>query len=167
MRRPGAHRRRPRIALPVGHVPGHWTVHTFPPHAAVIRHGHIREDRVVTDGLHGVRICLVVGAGRYAEIAGLRIDGPEAAVGPDVDPGDVFAHGPDSPALRLEGRFQHREVGLAARARERTSDVGDVTLWRLEPEDEHVLGHPALVATHRGGDPQRMALLAEERVAAI
>jgi hypothetical protein len=29
-------------------------------------------------------------------------------------------------------------------------------------EDQHVLGEPALVARHHAGDPQRVALLAEQ-----
>ena len=38
---------------------------------------------------------------------------------------------------------------------------------RGELEDEHVLGQPALVAGHHRGDAQRVALLAEQRVAAV
>ncbi len=40
-------------------------------------------------------------------------------------------------------------------------------LGRGQFEDQHVLGQPALVAGHRRGDPQREALLAEQRVAAV
>ena len=42
-----------------------------------------------------------------------------------------------------------------------------LALGRGELEDQHVLGHPALVARHRRGDPQREALLAEQGVAAV
>ena len=42
-----------------------------------------------------------------------------------------------------------------------------VALRRGQLQDQHVLGHPALVARHRRGDPQREALLAEQRVAAV
>ena len=64
-------------------------------------------------------------------------------------------------------RDQHREVGLAAGARERAGDVLDLALGRGELEDQHVLGQPALVARHDRGDAQREALLAEQRVAAV
>ena len=38
---------------------------------------------------------------------------------------------------------------------------------RGDAEDEHVLGHPALVAGHGRGDAQGEALLAEQGVAAV
>ena len=38
---------------------------------------------------------------------------------------------------------------------------------RGDLEDEHVLGQPALVPRHHRGDPQRVALLAEQRVPAV
>ncbi len=40
-------------------------------------------------------------------------------------------------------------------------------LGRGQLEDQHVLGEPALVARHDRGDAQRVALLAEQRVAAV
>ena len=107
----------------------------------------------------------LAGAGRDAEEAGLGVDRVEAAVVAELHPGDVVADRLDLPAL--ERRDEHREVGLAAGARERAGDVLDLTLGRRELEDEHVLGHPALVAGHRRGDAQREALLAEQRVAAV
>jgi hypothetical protein len=64
-------------------------------------------------------------------------------------------------------RDHHREVGLAAGARERRRDVGLLAPADSRPEDQHVLGHPALVAGDVGGDAQREALLAEQRVAAV
>ena len=51
--------------------------------------------------------------------------------------------------------------------REGAGDVLDLPLGRGELEDQHVLGHPALVARHHRGDAQREALLAEQRVAAV
>src|ERR671939_565203 len=42
---------------------------------------------------------------------------------------------------------------------------GDFSMARLVLP--HALGQPALVAAHRGGDPQREALLPEQRIAAI
>ncbi|GAA4964412.1 hypothetical protein GCM10023238_35050 [Streptomyces heliomycini] len=46
-------------------------------------------------------------------------------------------------------------------------DVLRLTGGRGELEDEHVLGEPALVAGHDGGDAQGVALLAEQGVAAV
>ena len=43
----------------------------------------------------------------------------------------------------------------------------DLALGRGQLQDQHVLGHPALVAGHDRRDPQREALLAEQRVAAV
>ena len=42
-----------------------------------------------------------------------------------------------------------------------------VSLRRGQLQDQHVLGHPALVAGHHRRDPQRKALLAQQRVAAV
>ena len=50
---------------------------------------------------------------------------------------------------------------------ERGGDVGLLALRVLDAEDQHVLGHPALVARDVRGDPQREALLAQQRVAAV
>ena len=66
-----------------------------------------------------------------------------------------------------QGRLQHGEVGLAARARERRREVPHVALGRGQLEDQHVLGQPALVARHDARDAQGEALLAEQGVAAI
>jgi hypothetical protein len=46
-------------------------------------------------------------------------------------------------------------------------DVVHLLLGRGELEDQHVLGEPALVAAHDAGDAQRVALLAQQRVAAV
>ena len=64
-------------------------------------------------------------------------------------------------------RLQHGQVGLAARRRERRRDVVDLLRRRGQLEDQHVLGEPALVPRLHRGDPQRVALLAEQRVAAV
>ena len=107
------------------------------------------------------------GAGRDAEEAGLGVDGAQPAVGVGLDPGDVVADGPDLPAVEALGRDQHGEVGLAAGAGEGGGDVGLLAVRDLDAEDEHVLGHPALVARDVGGDAQGEALLAEQRIAAV
>src|SRR6056297_1788928 len=43
----------------------------------------------------------------------------------------------------------------------------DLAVRALDADDEHVLGQPALLAGLPAGDAQRMALLAEQRVAAV
>jgi hypothetical protein len=81
---------------------------------------------------------------------------------------------PKKPASGLMARSwdHHGEVGLAAGGREGGGDVGLLggavgALGGFDAEDEHVLGHPALVAGDVGGDAQGEALLAEEGVAAV
>ena len=102
---------------------------------------------------------------RDAEEARLGVDRVEAPVLAELHPRDVVADRLDRPVL--ERRDQHREVGLAARAREGARDVLDAPVGRGELEDQHVLGHPALVAGHDRGDAQGQALLAQQRVAAV
>ncbi len=117
------------------------------------------------DGLHRVRVGAPVGAGRDAEEAELGVDRVEPAVLAESHPGDVVTDGLGAPAR--DGGLQHREVGLAARRRERRGDEVRLVLRRDQLEDQHVLGEPALVVRHRRGDPQRVALLAQQRVAAV
>ena len=109
-------------------------------------------------------VCSLV-PGRDAEEAVLGVDRPQPAVLADPHPGDVVAERLDLPAR--DGRLEHREVGLAAGARERRGDVLGDALGAGQLEDQHVLGQPALVAGHHAGDAQRVALLAEQRVAAV
>ena len=156
---------RPVVALPVDGVLGLLGGHALPPHVAVVGQRRVGEDRVALDGDHRLRVGLIARAGRDAEEAGLGVDRVEAPVVAELHPGDVVADGLDRPAL--ERRDEHREVRLAGGRRERAGDVLHPTLRRGELEDEHVLGHPALVAGHDRGDPQRQALLAQQRVAAV
>ncbi len=139
----------------------------LPPDVAVHGAGHVREERVLADARHGVGVGLGVRARDHAEVAGLGIHRPQAAVGPDAHPGDVVAHGADLPARELLGRDQHGEVGLAAGRREGRGHVADLALGALGLEDEHVLGEPALLLREVGADAERQALLAEQRVAAV
>jgi hypothetical protein len=127
----------------------------------------VGEDGVPGDGLHGVGVRLHAGARRDAEVAGLGVDRPQAAVVADAHPGDVVAHGPDLPPAEALGRDHHGEVGLAALAGEGGGDVGGLALGALEAEDEHVLGEPALLVAEVAADAQRQALLAEQDVAAV
>src|SRR5207253_49978 len=65
------------------------------------------------------------------------------------------------------GRDEHGEVRLAAGAREGSRHVVALALGRLDPDDEHVLGEPALALPEDARDPEREALLPEERVAPV
>ena len=102
--------------------------HPLPPDVAVVGLRAVGEDRVRADRRHRVRVGLLAGARRDAEEAGLRVDRVQPAVVAELHPGDVVADRLDLPA-RDRGD-QHREVGLAARARERRGDVLDVALGR-------------------------------------
>ena len=93
---------RPIVALPVDGVLRRIAVHAFPPHVAVVGERDVREDRVLLDRLHRVRIRLVIRARRDAEEAGLGIDGVELAVVARLDPGDVVADRRHFPAFLLE-----------------------------------------------------------------
>ncbi len=64
-------------------------------------------------------------------------------------------------------RHQHREIGLAASGRESAGDVVRAAFGALHAHDQHVLGEPAFVARLPARDAQRVALLAEQRVAAV
>ncbi len=156
---------RPVAALPVDRVGRRRDAHPLPPDIAVVGERAVGHDRVFLDRLHRHRVRLVRGARRDAEEARLGIDRVEAAVGADLHPGDVVAD-----ALRLparDRRLHHRQVGLAAGRREGGGDVELLPLRTDQPQDQHVLGHPALAPGHGRGDAQREALLAEQGVAAV
>ena len=157
----------PGLPLPVQEERRGDVVLPLPPWHAVGGHGHVREDRVARDRGECVRVGLRPGAGHDAEEAGLRVHRPEPAVGAGPQPGDVVAHRAHLVAAAFERRDQHGEVRLAAGRGEGRADVVDLPVGQLELEDEHVLGHPALVAGHGRGDAQREALLAQEGVAAV
>ena len=89
----------------------------------------------------------------------------QAAVVAELHPGDVVTdrlHRPPG-----QGWDEHGHVGLTARRREGGGYVGLLALRRGKPEDEHVLGQPAVVPGHSGGDPQGEALLAQQGVTAV
>ena len=155
---------RPVVALPVDRMLRRLTGHALPPDVAVVGQGAVGEDRVLLDRLHGVRVGLVTGAGCDAEEACLGVDGVKPPVGAELHPGDVVAHSLDGPALEL--RDQHRQIRLARGRREGPVDVLDLALWRGQLDDQHVLRQPALVAGHHRGNPEREALLTEQRVPA-
>ena len=156
---------RPVLALPVDEMRGRLVRQALPPDVAVIGEGNVRVDAVRVQGLHGIGVRLHAGARRDTEETGLGVDGVQAPVITESHPGDVIADCLDLPAGH--GGLEHREVGLAAGGWERRRDVVDRLLRRGQLQDEHVLGEPALVASHCRCDAQRKALLAEERVAAV
>ncbi|CVN70124.1 Uncharacterised protein [Streptococcus pneumoniae] len=162
----GAGLGRPVVAAPVGEVLGDLVRHALPPHAAVVGEGDVGEDGVALgDRAHGVRVGGPAGAGGDAEVAGLRVDHAELAVLAGADPGDVVAQGLGLPAL--DRGVDEGEVGLAAGRGEGAGDVVGPALGVGQLEDQHVLGEPGLVPGHHGGDAQRVALLAEQGVAAV
>ena len=125
---------------------------------------------VALQARHAVGVGLLVGAGRDAEVTGFGIDRIQAAVGARLDPCDVVADRRDLPAVEAGRRNQHREVGLAAGAREGGRDVvlpasGAVTpstsMCSASQPDDFV------ACAHDRCDAQREALLAEQRIAAV
>ena len=142
--------------------------HAFPPHAAVRRQRDVGEDACCAPASpwrSGLVFTDVPGATPKKPASGLMAR--RRPFGVRLDPGDVVADGPDLPALETVGRNQHREIGLAAGAGEGRRDVGLLALRILHAEDQHVLGHPAFIARDVGGDAQREAFLAQQRVAAV
>ena len=116
----------PIVALPVDEMIWGWA-ETFPPDVAVVGEGYVGEDGVLADGLDGDRVGAHGGAWGDAEEAVFRVDGVEAAIFADVQPGDVVADGLNFPAW--QGWHEHGEVGLAAGAREGGADVLDAAFW--------------------------------------
>src|SRR6266704_1951688 len=64
----------------------------------------------------------------------------------------------------------HAMSSPTVNARQPGSEAGGISMARLvflQAHDQHVLGEPALGARLPAGDTQRVALLAEQRVAAV
>ncbi len=152
--------------------------HALPPDAAVgfavgaDGEGDVSEDGVAVERRHGVGVGLHRGARSYAEEACLGIDSAELAAGIGLDPCNVVAHRPDLPSLESGRGNEHGEVGLAAGGGEGGGEVGLLGVATgigrcFNANDEHVFGHPSLVARNVGGDAQGEALLAQQGVAAI
>ena len=159
----------PRLALPVERVCRRVLIEPFPPDGAVRLENDVREDGIPARRGEGVGVRFLARAGSDAEKAVFGVDGPEPAVRAGAQPGDIVADAPALPALLAprRRRNEHREVGLAAGGRERAADIPDFALGVLHAENEHVLGKPPLFAAQRGGNAQREAFLAEQRVAAV
>ncbi len=141
--------------------------HALPPHVAVVGQRHVGEDDVARQTRHAVGIGQRVGAGCDTKIARLRVDRVQAPVRPGLDPRDVVTDGGHLPALEALGRHKHGEVGLAAGAGEGGGNVVALALGAGHAQNQHVLGEPPLVAPHDGGDTQRQAFFAQQRVATI
>ena len=155
----------PLVAVPVDALLGRGDAHALPPDVAVGGEDAVGEDGVLLAGVQGVGVGVHRGAGGHAKETGLGVDGVEAAVVADAHPGDVVTDAAHLPAR--QGGHHHRQVGLAAGGGEGGGDVVGLSLGRGEAEDEHVLGHPTLVARLHRGDAQGQALLAEQGVAAV
>ena len=160
----------PVFALPVDQVI--WPMagvffHAFPPDIAVVGQTHVGEDDVFVQTGHAIRVGVKVGAGSDAEITGFRVDGAQIAIGTWLDPCDVVADGGDFPAVKTGGRYQHGEIGFATCAGKSRCDMVFFALRIGQPEDQHVLGQPALVAAHVGGDAQCKTFFAQQSIAAI
>src|SRR5690606_24172868 len=104
-----------------------------------------------------------------SDLTGLGIDGVQASVVAVLQPGDVVADGFDLPALGGQFRRgnQHGEVRLSAGTGKGGADPGLSPLRVGDAENQHMLGEPALVAGLNARQPQRVALLAEQRVSAV
>ena len=157
----------PDVAFPGDQAGRRRSADAFPPRLVLGGQAHVGEDGVAMERVHHVGIGVVARAGRDPKKASLGIDGVQVAVGPDFHPGDVVAHGPDAIALAFQRGNHHGQVGLAAGAGECRGHVGDFAAGSFEAQDEHVLRHPALIASHGAGDAQRETLFAEQGIAAV
>ena len=162
----------PSLAAPVQALRRRLVGHAFPPDAALRRERNVGEDCVPGQRRHRIGIGLGARPRRNAKEASLGIDGAQFARCVRLDPRDVVAHGPDLPAIEALGWNQHGKIRLAAGGREGRSNVGLLLLSvlvrrALHTEDEHVLGHPALVASDVRSDAQRETLFPEQCIAAV
>src|ERR1700751_24084 len=159
--------RGPFLALPI-HKPLRWcAVNPLPPGLTGRRYCRVRKDRVVMYGLNHVGIRFFIRAGSDTEETGIRIDRAQSPMGANMHPGDVVAYGPDAVALVFQRGNHHCEVRLAARPRKRSCHVTYFAGGILQAKDQHVLGHPALLARHPARNSQRKTFLAEKRITAI
>ncbi len=160
---------RPVVALPIDEVFRLFLGHAFPPDIAVVREGNVGEDRIFRAGEQGVRVRVHCRSRSDAEETVFRIDGAELSGRVRLNPRDIVADAGDFPAFVAERfrRNEHGEIRLAARRRERRRHVVFFALRRLDAENEHVFGEPALFAGEVGRDAEREAFFAEERVSAV
>ena len=95
---------------------------------------------------NGVGVGAVTGARSDSEEAGFWVDRIQAPIITKTHPADVVSDRLDLPT-RNSG-LEHGEVRLATGRGESRSNVVRTARRRGELEDEHVLGQPALVASH-------------------
>ena len=141
--------------------------HAFPPDIAVVGQGHVGEDHVLVQAGHAIGVGQGVGTRGHAKVTGLGVDGTQAAIGTRFDPSDVVTDGGDFPARHARRRDQHGEIGFATGAGEGGGHVVFFAFGVGDAQNQHVLGQPALVAAHVGGDAQRKAFFAQQRIAAV
>jgi hypothetical protein len=67
----------------------------------------------------------------------------------------------------MRRRDKHGEVGLATSAGKCRCHIGLFALRVFDAQNEHMLSHPALIATNVRDNPQREAFLAKQGVAAV
>ena len=133
---------------------GRFFCHALPPNVAIVGQCDIGKNTVLAARLHGVGIRFVGRARRDAEPTGLGIDGPRFSVRSGNDPSDVVAYRGHLAVLECVRRDEHGEIGFAAGAGEGGCNVTFFPVRRLNAEDEHVLGHPSLVAPDGRGNAQ-------------
>ena len=133
--------------------------HSFPPNVAFVRFRDIGEDAVLCESLDGVRVSIHTRARSDAKETSFRINRVELAVITKFHPTDVITNGFYGPSR--DGRDQHGEIGLTACAWEGGCDIALSALRIGKFENEHVLGHPAFLTSHRGGNSKGETLLTQ------
>ena len=124
----------------------------FPPRFVVLRGGNVGVDCIMHDHVVGVLVGFLVGAGDHAEVARFRVDRAQPAVVIEVQPGNVVTERPDLPAWQRIRRYQHGQIGFAARGGKRTGNVVHIPCGAFETDNQHVLGQPAFLACLVAGD---------------
>ena len=116
----------------------------------------------------GLDFALVPGATPKKPFSGLMAHRRPSA--PVTHPGDIVAH---APAPCSPSSDSPRAESSMARLVLPQAEGKAAVIYRTSPwgfshaQDQHVLGHPALVAAQVGGDAQSEALLAQQDVAAV
>ena len=141
--------------------------HAFPPHVTVVGQCDVGEDHVLVQTGHAVGVGVEVGAGGDAKVTRFWVNSVELAVRVRLDPSDVVTDGGHFPAFEALRWYQHGEIGFAASAGESRRHMVFFALWIGHAQDEHVLGQPALVASHIGGDAQSKTFLAQQSIATV
>ncbi|MPM78828.1 hypothetical protein SDC9_125843 [bioreactor metagenome] len=119
--------------------------------------------------MHRVGVRLHRGARRHAEKAVFRIHGPETAILTHPDPGNVVSHAPGPPAVLgiALGRNDHSQIGFPAGRGKGGGYIANLSFGVLHAQNQHVLGHPALMPAQHGGYAQGKALFPQQNIAAV